>query len=171
MTQERLEELIKQGATIWSNTIWYHGKIHLINSDTDEYRIIEDNFGNVCLSHHTKGTDDCYDGQWALEELREDVDCAEWEYKTHAERTERFEPPMWEDIQGWYCFRFISNNDFIEFMVNYDYYEETTRYDCNEIKIFNESQESILFSEPATKENYIKACEIVRDLFKGKNER
>ena len=159
MTKERLEELIKQQATIWSNTIWYHGKIYLINSSIDEYRIIEDNFDNVYLSHHTKGTDDCYDGQWALEELREDVDCAEWEYKMHAERTERFEPPMWEDIEYKYSFDFLVNQRLYGFRVNKD---------NDQICIFKyNSIVGDIFNKFATKENYEKACEMVRDLFKG----
>ena len=163
MTKERLEELIKQGATIWSNTIWYHGKINLINSDTDEYRIIEDNFDNVYLSHHAKGTDDCYDGQWDLEELREDVDRAEWEYKIYAERTERFEPPMWDDIED-YFFVFITRekNGYIVWKF------ETIKgkYSNSGISVWNDEYE--LYVADATKENYEKACEIVRDLFKEK---
>lgn len=159
ITKERLEELIEQGATIWSNTMWYHGKIDLINSDTDEYRIVEDNFGNIYLSHHRKGTDDCYDGQWDLEELREDVDCAEWEYKMPAERTERFEPPMWEDIDKSYRFKFTWRDLCIRFVV--------LKF-VNIIKIEDDDEcGEVYFNEPATEENYVKACEMVRDLFKG----
>ena len=82
-----------------------------------------------------------------------------WEQKMTAKRIERFEPPMWEDIgEDQYDFKFFINNVCYSFTVS--------RYlwgHLREIVIKKDSR--ILFDKPATKENYIKACEIVRDLF------
>lgn len=169
ITAERLEELIRQGATIWADTLWYTGKIYLINNDTDEYQILKDIDNNyVYLNHHKKGTDHCYDGDWCLEDLREDVDRAEWEYKMTAERTERFEPPMWEDIEDYYCFNFIIDNYHRCFVV-----EKGKKYrKYNLIKIDDAGFGNIFekYASDVTEENYIKACEIVRDLFNRGNK-
>lgn len=169
ITKERLEELIKQGATIWSDTLWYTGKIYLTNNDTDEYQIVKDIDNDyVYLNHHKKGTDHIYDGGWCLEDLREDVDRAEWEYKTTAERTERFEPPMWEDIEDKYEFYFTcqdykskSSDPCGMFVVN----KKGTLKNYILVRNVSHYPNIFTFDEPATKENYIKACEIVRDLF------
>ena len=165
ITTERLEELIKQGATIWSDASWYKGKIHLINNDTDEYQVIMPNHIDdeyVYLNHHKKGTEHIYDGDWCLEDLREDADRAEWEYKMTAERTDRFDPPMWEDMQKilqqepYYNFVFVKNNRVYEFVVSDKL--GVRNYDCIDL-------DKYLFFGNSTKENYTKACEIVRDLF------
>lgn len=176
ITKKRLEELIKQGATIWSDTLWYTGKIYLTNNDTDEYQILKDIDNNyVYLNHHKKGTDHCYDGDWCLEDLREDVDRAEWEYKMTAERTERFEPPMWDDFNH-YEFQFINYENgnarkiIFEVLKKQDNKAKTGGY----ISILNTTLLKDIYKvDTPTKENYKKACEIVRDLFKwesnGKN--
>ena len=72
---------------------------------------------------------------------------------------ERFEPPMWEDIgEDQYDFKFFINNVCYSFIVS--------RYLWgHQREIVIEKDSCILFDKPATKENYIKACEIVRDLF------
>ena len=165
MTKEQLEELIEQGATIWSNTMWYHGKIYLANTDTDKYTIKRSSRFGYLLKHHKKGTNEVYDSCWGLEDLREDVERAEWEYKMTAERTERFEPPMWEDIEDKYCFSFCEN-----FGKYGDLYILDINKYCNiNWAITVEKNSDIIFSGTATKENYEKACEMVRDLFKGEN--
>lgn len=147
ITAERLEELIKQGATV------YH-------IDGLEIKLLC-NLVEVCgdTLYAPAGF------QWSIKNLYETKDQAEWVLKTVAERTERFEPPMWEDIEleKRYVFRFIINNEFIYFKVGK---HENAKF--NNITIFNITGDKMIFSKwdsDTTKENYIKACERVRDLF------
>ena len=86
-----------------------------------------------------------------LEKVFETKEQAEWAEKMYTERPERFEPPMWCDA-GNYMFRFVINNCFYEF------------YSGN-IIFLKDMCGVVHFKFEQTKENYIKACEIVRDLF------
>ena len=77
-----------------------------------------------------------------------------------AERTERFEPPMWEDIKDGYMFGFVNMEK---------HFGKTITFFVNKnggfILIEKTGEKEPIWYKPATKENYIKACEIVRDLF------
>lgn len=155
ITTERLEELIKQGATIWRKR--FTDKIFPLKLDERNSCI---SMPDMCLWVGS----DCFD----INTLFETKDRAEWALKTTAEHTERFEPPMWEDLQEDlevidYKFAFTINGN-----CNYLFWvAKDKRGSSIEIRKFNVYKvETILFySDPATKENYIKACEIVRDLF------
>ena len=147
MTKERLEELIKQKATIW-----YDGHFE-IKLNPEQYSITEA-FGETVLWYQPKDEPSGYDWSWELDVLREDVDRAKWEYDMFESRTERFEPPMWEDLPEEYEFAFICNQEIFNLTV--------TRYSVSIIV----GHEAVYFSADPTKENYEKACEIVRDLFK-----
>lgn len=84
----------------------------------------------------------------------------EWAKKMHATRTERFEPPMWEEIEKKYDFYFYIKDTSYNFHVNKDLRRiEFSKDFIGTIFLFR--------SKEFTKENYEKACEIVRDLFKG----
>ena len=96
--------------------------------------------------------------------MREDVDRAKWERDMTAERTERFEPPMWDEIED-YSYRFVWQKQFILLDIHKDDDDES---DMSYIHIYNFTDNGYIFykiGDDATKENYIKACEIVRDLF------
>jgi len=156
MTKERLEELRKQCATVWIDCP-INGEFCEVELD-DSYKIKD--FG----LYHEHGMG--YSLQWVFETKER----AMWHHKTHTERTERFEPPMWEDIKDGYLFTFIKPKDIhtIAFAVNWGVLWE------NEIVILYDDDYCVdenrtIFNEPATKENYEKACEIVRDLFTGAN--
>lgn len=91
--------------------------------------------------------------------INEIADSYRWETKMYAERIERFEPPMWEDIEveDGYEFKFFdANNEYYAFRVIKNTYTVICVDDYKNI-----------FEEVSTKKNYEKACEIVRDLFKG----
>lgn len=161
ITIERLRELIKQGGTAW-----------VITDHKVEPILLKENKGNkVCIVggdtlYHAYFTANnyCPDGWWdrdyySFDELFETRDRAEWHLKMTAERTERFEPPMWEDIEDDYLYKFYINRKEFKFYVN-------KFTDC--IYVYNLDDTQVVydvFDEPVTKENYIKACEIVRDLF------
>jgi len=158
ITAERLKELIKQGGTAW-----------VITDHKVEPILLKENKGNkVCIVsgdtlYHAYFTANnyCPDGWWdrdyySFDELFETRDRAEWHCKMTAERTERFEPPMWEDIKNYYVFEFFDKNSIGR--VNRLSVEKRG----NHPRVYIMSLDYI---KPATKENYIKACEIVRDLF------
>lgn len=148
MITEKLEELIKQGATIWrKGSIWRNGFIDKIFP----LKLAERNSHISMPDMRLWVGSDCFD----INDLYETKDKAEWALKTVAERTERFEPPMWEDIDNVYQFKFFCNNKY--------YYCFTVNKQLNFIDI--DTLFSSLTKLSATKENYEKACEIVRDLF------
>lgn len=153
ITAERLEELIKQGGTVW------FGKHFEIKLNPKQFSIAEQ-FGETVLYYQKEDEPSGYDWSWELGVLREDVDRAKWEHDMFTERTERFEPPMWEEIERYYRFVFVNNlgsySDYYTFDVSKD------RPDSFAITVDNGG---FIFNGEPTKENYIKACEIVRDLF------
>ena len=150
MTKERLEELIKQNATVVIKT---YNKI--IKVDTKEAEIIDDRL--YLTARDWFPIKDVYFNEMELQK-------AEWHAKTYAERTERFEPPMWEDIEDYY-FPFI--NQIKDGYILWRF--EVIKGKCSNagISIWNDEHE--LYIADATKENYEKACEIVRNLFKGES--
>ena len=149
MTEERLKELIKQGG--W---IWILDKGCRFGLQVDDKFFVKDNFLRSGLG--TKYA--------KLNDIFETKEQAEWALKTVTERTERFEPPMWEDLSE-FKFNFLTKNE-------NGIYEEMRflaikHENFNEIILRNEFLEDyIIYDIHATKENYIKACEMVRDLFK-----
>lgn len=155
MTKERLEELIKQGATI------SHAGYFEIKLDLEQYSVAKA-FGKTILLYQPKDRSDphlssCCDWCWCLEDLREDVDHAKWEHDMYAKRIERFEPPMWDEIENHFIFRWF--NDGIEYIFMVDKKIDIVAIETVFDPCINE------FDEHATKENYEKACEIVRELF------
>ena len=164
MTKKRLKELIKQNGLIFDK---YGSEIDLKSGDGIYFAFSQNRLfkmkemPNIALEH------------WRLNEIFETEEQAEWHLKNDAERTERFEPPMWEDLQEDlevidYKFAFTINGN-----CNYIFLvAKGERGGSIEITEFNvyKVEPTLFYSAPASKENYEKACEIVRDLFGGKNE-
>lgn len=150
ITEERLEELIKQNGMVYFGTY-----------NEDNVFILR----KIKLSHCYILDNELHDEQeccyYDFADLFETKEQAKWHCKVDAERIERFEPPMWEDLPDYYEFHFRHHcYGFVDFVVRKN----------NFICIDNEEGSANLFSEygvRADKENYEKACEIVRDLFKG----
>ena len=159
ITTERLEELIKQGTTIWRKGFFWR------KSFIDKIFPLKLDERNSCISMPDMRLwvgGDCFD----INTLFETKDRAEWALKTTAEHTERFEPPMWEDIKDRYEFDFTNDCG--------DYKFNVIKSCMIEIIIHRKANEPTYFEwlfevcdDECTKENYIKACEIVRDLFKN----
>ena len=181
MTRERLEELIKQGATIYPLSQWFD-EISLNKIGDVEVR--------ACYYGYELGfvTDQSYAIDIELlfetkEERNHIVESKEWKHKTYAARTERFEPPMWEEIKDTYEFHFTCQNythkrtdGIIETVYTPQcfmfYVHKSEQPNYNRVMIRNYRVYALnieVFDEPATKENYEKACEIVRGLFSGNN--
>ena len=147
MTKERLEELIKQGATIYIT----NGCELYINKDIAV--VCDDKlfFKDVIW--------------WYIKDIFETKEQAVWYGKTYTERTERFDPPMWEDLGDKYIYTFV--NGHIEYTFSAIKNKKHYCIGVIEYSLFDGSHNHLIDIEKATKENYIKACEMVRDLFKG----
>jgi|GEM_PF-4539881 len=152
---KRLEELIEDKAKVWVS--WNE----VIQLDPNNCYIEPDLYDG---RYYLFVKDNKYCPCYCLDDLREDVDRAKWEYEIFTTRTERFEPPMWDDIEHNYEFNFINDCG--------DYFFTVIKNCSIEIIIHRKSNKPThyewLFSvddEDVTKENYEKACEIVRDLF------
>ena len=163
ISKERLEELIKQEATIWADD---YGKIQLCDK-SEVCRVISCEGESYCLSGFIY---DCEFFPFAVipEELEEDVEKGEWQYEMHAIRLERFDPPAWEEIQ------YIKHYFIYKFSIkdNYDFFGRITILKDYNIKVSGLVQGVLFeeyFNEAASKDNYIKACTIARKLFLGES--
>jgi len=147
MTKERVEELIKQKATIY---------------DRKTTKIMLDKYSHVYQDYLILGHSIGKQYEFYLRDLFETEEQADWAYKTIIERTERFEPPMWEEIEDKFCFKFTLNNE------NYNMEVHKTG---NLIVIWNTTKKEAVYTalcKDCNKKNYEKACQIVKDLFNGK---
>ncbi len=151
MTKERLEELIKQGVTIYC--LYIGCNVLKLDLSSGNFEIAKD--CPVLIERLEDGVVDSY----CLDRLFETKEQCEWFNRIRRIRLERFEPPMWEDIEDYYEFNFVNGiedyclrvkkNNFIEICLGAD--------DVDDI--------FLVYNEYVTKENYEKACEIVGDLF------
>lgn len=156
ISKERLQELIKQEATIWADR---YGEIQLCEK-SEVRRVISCEGESYCLSGFI------YDGEFSPfavtpEEMEENVEKGNWKYEMHASRIERFEPPLWEEINentDWRFYFFTRDGRDYWFTVN-------GIIEC--IDLNSEYSESYYFD--FTKEDYIKACTIARKLFLGES--
>ena len=165
ITKERLEELIEQGATIYST----HWKEEVDLSQKCE--IVKKSFCDgkkrlVLIVHE----DEEHSPYYMLENLTEDVEGAKWKEEFGCiERTERLELPTWEEV----------SKDFIPLKVASGQYP-VVEFGDNSIEIIvneNKDIQVVLWADfvgnfvaPLTKENYIKACRKAKELFLGENK-
>lgn len=154
MTEERLEELIERGGTVYDTV-----RDELIRLNKKTCRAVKSYPSKIVDELEImRGWDDFE--YHSIANLTDDIEKVKWKRKTYAERTERFEPPMWEEIKESYKFNFIKDNSLITLSL------EKSKWllvDCQDKCYYSE------FGFKVTKENYEKACEIVRDLFKGES--
>lgn len=160
ITAERLEELMKQGGLIFDK---YGNKIVLKGANSyfvfSQNRLVKMNkTPNFGIDH------------WELNEIFETKDRAEWHRKMDAERTERFEPPMWKDLleKDLYVFTFVKDGEVYDFICNNYLDKVDIRLEQRLVGYSTKPVTACQFND-ATKENYEKACEIVRGLFSGSN--
>lgn len=167
ISKERLQELIDQKATIWSEG---YGEIQLtdisevcgIKNSKDGMIISYCLFGFICGDSFTPCT-------IMPEELEEDVEKGKWNNEMHASRLERFEPPVWEEMTKKTRFLNCWTMEFIArerdepigiALIGVD-------FSCEIVSV--EMGSNKYFAEPLTKENYARACTIARKLFIGES--
>lgn len=153
--KSRLEELIKQGATIYCADRDVQFPI-LIFLNEEDFVKKED------LSHE----ESCVRDNIPLEDLYETEKQAEWALKyQHIIRAEELNLPTWEE--------FKNSDKPIRFCGNdWQVYELGIVLNLNEIylDLFDDYDTYTQERYKATEENYIKACNVALKLFKGEEE-
>lgn len=166
INKERLQQLIKQGATIWCIVkfldIYYEKPQKIIPITLNNTYNISVNYNRPFLYQKTYifykvcDIDNCY-------ETEED---ALWELEMSATLTETLKMPKWEDIEfdeiGYYIKMFHMRH-------NYDFFGKLM---ITKEKIYVEEmvigyQKKLYFEKLRNKENYIEACKLCLKLFKG----
>ena len=170
ITRERLEELIKQSATIY----------YIDCEDVEEMKLTKDNnpeikkdqeynieyleFGNR-ISYLTVMICPLI----TLYETKEEAEFA-LRYQ-NITRTETLSLPTWEEFEQKSYFNFIAldgRNIIIEQTLIVDFAEEDCLSDFNlVVSDWNDYTHKSLFRGDYTKESYTKACELCRKLFLG----
>lgn len=161
ISKERLEELIKQGATIW-----YVGKDYSVNANRmvdirlGKFNKIENDYLLVKAGDgfHTPR----YNFVAYLDGLFETRKQAEWHLKYHATRTEELNLPMWEEIEK------IKEKDVyiiakpkeMRFYIDYKFLIPQIKL-CTLEDVFNWNLDE---------EGYLSACDLCLKLFKGEEE-
>ena len=156
ITKERLEELIKEGATIW----WLPGKMALKICLNDSYYV---DYQDMLCCKRLNYNERIEHISWLFETEEQ----AEWHLKYHKNRIETLDLLMWED--------FIKEDNFVfKFYVKkkeYSMYIFVKNKNTNNCRILiradDREQDWLVFEEPATEENYIKACDLCLKLFEG----
>lgn len=169
ISKERLEELIKQGATIWYYEYepfisGYSSIIHIKSLKLDNEWVVRNCNGQPAKLYngHYIENDKLRDKNMLfvseLKDIFETQKQAEWSLKYHATRTEELNLPMWEeikDIKGVKEYT-IANPIGICFFLNFHLVIP---------QIVLVAKED-LYNWNLTEENYIKACDLCLKLFK-----
>ena len=145
--KERLEELIEQCATIYSNE---YGEIQLKKeNDLSLYENGQNNYILYALEPNKKYHNEIFD-----EDLFETEEEAKWFSEFGCiERTERLELPTWEEF-----------NNQPEF-----YFDDYTLVKINDKILLKDCFEDYVYKE-FTKENYTLACRKAKELFLGEKK-
>ena len=159
ISKERLEELIKQGATIYSTDTKMYGLVKWLELENKLERLEFNKDGEVKLFIIDNGWWHWFN----LKDLYEDLEDVKWHKEFGCiERTERLELPTWEEISrdlkdvpaGTYVIK-----EFDDVSLEYIKYNEVF------IGIYKGDYEWKEWE--ATKENYTLACIKAKELFLG----
>ena len=167
ISKERLEELIEQGATIYSTDTKMYGLVKWLELENKLERLEFNKDGEVKLFIIDNGWWHWFN----LKDLYEDLEDVKWHKEFgHIERTERLELPTWEElfkedrVLDCYTqeFGIVKNRSFIGVvLLGVDFTNEIV-----EVSIGSDQ----IFCELLTKENYTIACKRARDLFLGEKK-
>lgn len=156
--KSRLEELIKEGATIYEAK---YGKVNPVDLAKQKVRLISEKMNMIDFE---PSTEEKYLNHKYFHRLFETKKQAEWALKYQfITRTEELNLPMWEE----FC-------ELNKLVVNFEIeitdknkvchlLYKTGRY----INIWDTNDKEVEFSIPATEENYTTACDLCVKLFKG----
>lgn len=154
ISKERLEELIRQKATIYS-THWQEEVDLSLPCEINELE-----YGDRVITRLVVFEDDEHAPSYMLDSLTEDIEGAKWDMRfKRIPRTDYLDLPTWEE--------FIEKEEV-------GFYQKYGRY--TSIKILGtkyivvETSFERYYTGELTKENYTRACEKARELFLGENK-
>ena len=169
ITKERLEELIKEGATIYvPDDLWQTiGEIHL----EKKCYISENN--KLCNDEITykdlPGAIAMY--SIPLEELFETKEDARWELEMTATRTETLKLPTWKEFnKDNFGIKFYNKSrEFCLHRVRYSASDKNPLWKIDLYESYGDDEDTVAWEKSwdLTKENYIEACKLCIKLFKG----
>lgn len=163
ITKERLEKLIKQGATIWHDD---YGIIKLDNEceicegisfDCNHQQTIHQ---ILCFNYYYNN--EKHNSNVEIDELEEDVENAEWHYNMDAQRVEKLILPSWKDLEKkkeFFRVPFIGKDGAL-YGLCVDFEDKWCGIDVD-------GNCEIDHIDVMTKENYKHICDICRKLFLG----
>lgn len=161
--KKRLEELIEQGATIYSNE---YGEIQLKKENNlILYENGQNNYILYALKPNKKYHNEIFD-----EDLFETEEEAKWFAEFGCiERTEKLELPTWEEFSKWdKSIKFCNNS------TKYSMYVFVKNKNTKNCRIIiyadNGEQDWLVFEQPLTQENYTLACRKCKELFLGEKK-
>ena len=157
--KERLEELIKQGATIWHDD---YGEIELnaTSCEIAEVRSITGVHLQFVLCFEYECNNQKHWGEFDIQELEENVENAKWHYEMDCARIERLELPNWEEKN---CIIYTFYSPIKKGGQQYEF----RLFKGGNITIWRTDDMYKVFNESATKENYTIACRKAKELFLG----
>ena len=162
ITKERLEELIEQGATIYSTDTKMYGLVKWLELENKLERLEFNKDGEVKLFIIDNGWWHWFN----LKDLYEDLEDVKWHKEFGCiERTERLELPTWEEFKNkktkHVCF--MSKDTFCFF----ELYEDKQK---NRLILLDHDCDYEYFNEELTKENYTTACGLCKEFFLGEKK-
>lgn len=161
ISRERLEELIKEGKTIYSLDTKLYGPVKWLELENKLDSLEFNKDGEVKLFIIDNGWWHWFN----LKDLYEDVEDVKWFLEFgNITRTERLDLPSWEEFRviGGFVFYDYKQNP-ISVKICLDPVNVAPCNDC----IYIADSKNEYFCKPKTKENYIKACRKAKELFLG----
>lgn len=167
ISKERLQELIDQKATIWSEG---YGEIQL--TDISEVCGIKNSKDSMIISYCLYGFicgDSFIPCTVKPEELEEDVEKGKWDYEMCINKLDYFLPPFYDEMikeprhLNCWTMEFIARE--LDKPIGIAFIG--VDFSCEIVSV--EMGSNKYFAEPLTKENYARACTIARKLFIGES--
>lgn len=160
ISKEELEKLIEEKATIY-----YRGRGYKLENKEEHYtdfwykQLFEITENGL---HYIYENADYYEGEdtiFKFKDLYKTKEDAEFALKyTNIKRPEILNLPTWEEIQNTHFYEFW-NKEF-DYMLQYQPVSK-------KIAVYDMNNRGDYYLQDATKENYIKACDLCVKLFKG----
>lgn len=158
ISRERLEELIKQGATI------YEVKYGNINPVSLKNKIRYVNYKYETITFEPRPDEKYLHHKYfkRLFETKEEAEFAK-EFK-NITQTETLDLPLFDNLPENFDISFVRFDKEMDCWVIYELYIEFNEI-CILFRDINEEASDCIFREPLTKENYLEACKMVKKLF------
>lgn len=156
ISKERLEELIKENATVY----WLAGKM-VLNIHLDSSYYVSD--ANILCHKRSEDEKNCVEH---IEDLYETQKQATWALNHHATRTEELDLPIWENI--------VEHKDDDIYKIASFRRKNGMLYNLlfkrGDLMLWGVQELMNVWIDLATEENYTKLCDLCLKLFEGEEK-